>query len=182
MLVQISLKNKAVKNKLKFFFLLDQDNHGTFLDSLHNTEAAQKESKLLRFAIDYCRASPNIFLKQKNILNIGWRNTKFHFDVDIEIYNNYNYKNEVFQVNNFLILQKQENSILSAIPINKALINFDDMMIKESFVNLFQSLNHKNLSINLHFEILKNQNLLIKIQKFYESGSLKDLLFKSVIF
>lgn len=55
-------------------------------------------------------------------------------------------------------------------------------MIKESFVNLFQSLNHKNLSINLHFEILKNQNLLIKIQKFYESGSLKDLLFKSVIF
>ena len=70
---------------------------------------------------------------------------------------------------------------MTAIPINKALINFDDALLKESFMNLFQSFNHKNLMKNLHLDILKNHNLLIKIQKFYENGSLKDLLFKSVI-
>ncbi len=69
---------------------------------------------------------------------------------------------------------------MTAIPINKALINFDDLMLKESFTNLYLSFNHKNLMKNLHFDILKNQNLLVKIQKFYENGSIKDLLFKSV--
>ena len=63
---------------------------------------------------------------------------------------------------------------MTVVPLNKSLINFDDLLIKESFINLFSSFNHKNLAVNLHFDILKNHNLLIKIQKFNENGSLKD--------
>lgn len=70
---------------------------------------------------------------------------------------------------------------MTAIPINKSLINFEDVMLKEGFINLIQSFRHKNISKNLHFDILKNQNLIVKIQKYYENGSLKDILYKSVI-
>jgi len=70
---------------------------------------------------------------------------------------------------------------MTAIPINKALINFEDVMLKEGFINLIQSFRHKNVCKNLHLDVLKNQNLMVKIQKFYENGSLKDVLFKSVI-
>jgi len=55
---------------------------------------AEKESKISRFAIDYCRASPNINLKQKKTISIGWRNTKFHFDVQMELTNSLNYTTE----------------------------------------------------------------------------------------
>lgn len=34
--------------------------------------------------------------------------------------------------------------------------------------------------LNLHFDILKSQNLLVKIQKFYEEGSVKDKIYNSV--
>ena len=70
---------------------------------------------------------------------------------------------------------------MTAIPINKALINFEDVMLKEGFVNLIHSFNHRNILKNLHLDVLKNQNLMVKIQKFYENGSIKDVLYKSVI-
>jgi len=70
---------------------------------------------------------------------------------------------------------------MTAIPTNKSLINFDDVLQKEAFISLFQSFNHKNILRNLHFDILKNHNLLIKIQKLYEFGSLKDILNKSTV-
>ena len=70
---------------------------------------------------------------------------------------------------------------MTAIPINKALINFEDVMLKEGLVNLIHSFNHRNILKNLHLDVLKNQNLMVKIQKFYENGSIKDVLYKSVI-
>lgn len=70
---------------------------------------------------------------------------------------------------------------MTAIPINKALIDFEDVMLKEGFANLIQSFNHKNILKNLHLDVLKNQNLMVKIQKFYDSGSLRDVLYKTVI-
>ncbi len=69
---------------------------------------------------------------------------------------------------------------MTAIPINKALIDFEDVMLKEGFVNLIQSFSHRNILKNTHLDVLKNQNLIVKIQKFYENGSLKDVLYKSV--
>jgi hypothetical protein len=62
--------------------------------NLSKAELQEKEAKILRFGIDYCRASPNIHLKTKSILNTGWRNTKFHFDVDLELANSFSYKIE----------------------------------------------------------------------------------------
>lgn len=48
-------------------------------------ETSERINKLIRFAVDYCRASPNIMLKNKSLLNIGWRGQKFNYDVDFEI-------------------------------------------------------------------------------------------------
>ena len=70
---------------------------------------------------------------------------------------------------------------MTAIPINKALIDFEDVMLKEGFVNLIQSFKQKNILKILHLDVLKNQNLLVKIQKLYDSGSLRDVLYKTVI-
>jgi hypothetical protein len=77
----------------------NQNNNSIYLqnynfENMSISEVKEKEAKILRFAIDYCRASPNITLKNKNQMNIGWRNNKFHFDVDLEISNNFNFKSE----------------------------------------------------------------------------------------
>lgn len=76
-------------NEIKF------TNENNSFANLSKAEMQEKEAKIIRFAIDYCRASPNIHLKNKSILNIGWRNTKFHFDVDLELANSFNYKIEI---------------------------------------------------------------------------------------
>jgi hypothetical protein len=48
-------------------------------------DGSDKLNKIVRFAVDYCRASPNITLNNKNMLNIGWRIQKFNYDVSYEI-------------------------------------------------------------------------------------------------
>jgi len=66
-------------------------------------------------------------------------------------------------------------------PIHKSLVNFDDELIKENFCNLILSLNkNENIVSCYHFDILKNHNLLIKIEKFHPAGSLRDLIFGRV--
>lgn len=71
--------------------------------NLSKNELIERESKVSRFTIDYCRASPNIDLKQKKPISIGWRNTKFHFDVQIELTNSLNFSTEnVINLYNFL--------------------------------------------------------------------------------
>ncbi len=72
----------------------NNSNENSFFAGLSKAEMQDKEAKILRFAIDYCRASPNIHLKGKSILNIGWRSTKFHFDVDLELANSFSYNIE----------------------------------------------------------------------------------------
>jgi hypothetical protein len=60
-----------------------------------DNESSEKINKVVRFAEDYCRASPNISLKNKSLLNIGWRMQKYNYDVEYEIIN---YKGEKFLV------------------------------------------------------------------------------------
>jgi hypothetical protein len=50
-------------------------------------ESNERMAKLVRFGVDYCRASPNINLKNKTLLNIGWRVQKFNYEVDYGIVN-----------------------------------------------------------------------------------------------
>ena len=73
-------------------------------DSLHHMvekESQEKIAKLTRFGLDYCRASPNITLKRKSLLDIGWRINKYNYEVDYEIIN---YKGEILAVIIILIL------------------------------------------------------------------------------
>ena len=49
-----------------------------------SNDSNDKLNKIVRFAVDYCRASPNITLNNKNMLNIGWRIQKFNYDVEYE--------------------------------------------------------------------------------------------------
>jgi len=59
-------------------------------------ETNDKIAKLVRFGVDYCRASPNISLKNnKSLITIGWRTQKFNYDVEFE---KINYKGEKIQV------------------------------------------------------------------------------------
>ena len=58
-------------------------------------ESQNKLAKLTRFGLDYCRASPNITLKNKNLLDIGWRLQKYNYNVDFEVTN---YKGEKLAV------------------------------------------------------------------------------------
>jgi hypothetical protein len=70
-------------------------------DSYNSTasrENAEKNAKLIRFAVDYCRASPNISLKVQELLAIGWRGNKYNFDVNYELIN---YNGERVSVNIF---------------------------------------------------------------------------------
>ena len=46
-------------------------------------------NKIIKFSFDYCRASPNMNLRNKKTLNIGWRINKFNFSINYEV-SNYN--------------------------------------------------------------------------------------------
>ncbi len=76
-------------------------------DSLSNyieKEAKEKISKLIRFGVDYCRASPNISLiNNKSLLEIGWRAQKYSYDVQFETVNFKSDKLTVFNILIFLI-------------------------------------------------------------------------------
>lgn len=88
-----NLKNETKKKDQKY---LEKDLDTS--DSLHRIiekESQDKLAKLTRFGLDYCRASPNITLKRKNLLDIGWRNQKYNYEVDYEIVN---YKGEKLAV------------------------------------------------------------------------------------
>lgn len=78
----------AKKNNDNEYFY---NNSNGITANLSKNELDEKENKISRFVNDYCRASPNISLKQKQTIFMGWRNTKFHFEVDIDMQNlNYN--------------------------------------------------------------------------------------------
>ena len=66
---------------------LSIENNNDTLSNFMEKETSERNNKLIRFGEDYCRASPNINLKQKSLLNIGWRTAKFNYEVDYEIVN-----------------------------------------------------------------------------------------------
>jgi hypothetical protein len=65
----------------------DELNTSGSLSSALEKESTDRTAKLLRFGADYCRASPNIALRNKSMLNIGWRTQKYNYDVDYEMIN-----------------------------------------------------------------------------------------------
>jgi hypothetical protein len=72
------------------------------LSKYFEKETDERINKLIRFGVDYCRASPNITLKNnKSLLNIGWRLQKFSYDVE---YETQNYKGEKLSVFLYLII------------------------------------------------------------------------------
>ena len=86
-------KNEKTKKEISY-----ENNEIEDSDSLHNMvekESQEKIAKLTRFGLDYCRASPNIILKRKSLLDIGWRKNKYNYEVDYEIIN---YKGEILAV------------------------------------------------------------------------------------
>lgn len=68
------------------------------------------------------------------------------------------------------------------IPINRALIDLSNESNKEMIKTLIYDLTTSNEFIqpNLHFDIVYNQKLFIKINEFNENGTLKDLIYKTV--
>jgi hypothetical protein len=68
---------------------IEQDlNTSDSLSHYFEKETNERINKLIRFGVDYCRASPNISLKNnKSLLNIGWRTQKFNYDVEYETVN-----------------------------------------------------------------------------------------------
>ena len=70
---------------------------------------------------------------------------------------------------------------MTATPINKAFINFENDFTRESFTKVLKTLtsNSKYFMPYLHFDILHKQKLMIKIEKVNEYGSIKDLIYKS---
>jgi len=70
---------------------------------------------------------------------------------------------------------------MTATPINKSFINFEDDFTRESFTKVLKTLstNNKYIMPFLHFDILHKQKLMIKIEKVNEYGSIKDLIYKS---
>ena len=70
---------------------------------------------------------------------------------------------------------------MTATPINKSFINFEDDFTKDSFTKVLNTLtsNNKLLMPFLHFDILYKQKLMIKIEKINQYGSIKDLIYKS---
>ncbi len=99
-----TLKNNE-NNKFKFpdrdtrlddnILIEEKENVSDSLSNYLEKETKEKTSKLIRFAEDLCRASPNINLKSKFILNIGWRTQKFNFQV---VFDEVNYKGERLEV------------------------------------------------------------------------------------
>ncbi len=70
---------------------------------------------------------------------------------------------------------------MTALPINKSLLNFEDDTTRDNFSKLltFLTNNKKHFMPYLHFDILPSQKLMIKIQAYNNYGSLKDLIYKS---
>lgn len=83
------------KDDKRFFNEKNNNDYNTFNNDINinmnsdiNVKLDNKYSQFNRFALNYCRSSPNITLKNKNILFLGWRNSKSNFEVEYELDNN----------------------------------------------------------------------------------------------
>lgn len=147
---------------------------GIFVNNFSkDSDNSDKVKKLMRFASDYCRASPNISFKENlslNSINLGSRQTKSNFIVEYEHFSKIS--GEKYNI----------SSIMTLIPINKSPLNYDKEVNREGLKNLLFNLEAiSNCSSFLHIDMLYNQKILIKIQQIYSNGSIKDLIYKNTV-
>jgi hypothetical protein len=69
---------------------------------------------------------------------------------------------------------------MTVLPTNQSILKLEDDFIKENYLKLLHSFQHKNILPYLHVDILNTQRLLIKIQEVKEYGSLRDMIYKAV--
>ena len=56
-------------------------------EKLKENDDSNRKLKLLRFANDYCRSSPNMQLKDRHsLLELGWRPCKSEYLIDYELF------------------------------------------------------------------------------------------------
>jgi len=119
---------------------------------------ASNTEKMLRFALDYCRASPNIILKDQKQVCFSWRNAKTNFKVEYEKF----------------------NSILTTMPVSKTNVDLEDDFAREAFIGALLHVSRCGLVAPFQdLSILNTQKQLIKIVPFYSCGSLRDLIHKT---
>ena len=160
------------KKFLNFFRNKFNDNNiNNHNNSNYPLTGENTEKNVIKFINEFCKNSPNIYLKSKNELNISFRKKfKFDFNVyyeNISVINGKKYKND---------------SILTIIPLNNCLIDLEEDNLRNLFVNLINNTFNKNkkyLVNNYNLDILYNQKILIKIYPIYSFGSLRDLIYST---
>ena len=71
---------------------------------------------------------------------------------------------------------------MTAVPTNRSFVDFEDDFVRENYIKLLNSFSHRNILEYLHLDILVSQKIMLKIQQFKKNGSLKDYIYKSVIY
>ena len=143
----------------------NENSYDTFtLSSSGNSKEKQKE-KINRFAIDYCRSSPNITHK-KPIDKEGENNKKYNFSVNYESLSESGEKVKI-------------DCVMTLISIEKGLINIEEDFIKNNFQKMicYMSNQFKKFIVPyLHFVCLNKQKMLIKIVPHFSKGTIRDLI------
>ena len=120
-------------------------------------------AKINRFAIDFCRSSPNI--THKNPIEKYDKNSKHNYSV--------NYETLSIEGKKMIL-----DCIMTVIPLNEnILINIEEDYIKNMFQKMIYELSNKNKKFivpYLHFVILNKQKMMIKIVPKYKSESLRE--------
>lgn len=160
------LTKKFVNYINNFSPLNSNDNsYDTFtLSSSGNPKEKQKE-KINRFAIDYCRSSPNITHK-KPIDKEGEDNKTYEFSVNYETLSENGEKIKI-------------DCVMTLVSIEKGLINIEEDFIKNNFQKMicYMSNQFKKFIVPyLHFVCLNKQKMMIKIVPNFSNLTIRDLI------
>ena len=158
---------KEKSNDIAALFVSENNNSNENFDGYEIEEKKERINRLVRFAGDYCRASPNINFKEKySLLELGWRSSKSSFVVDYDYFSRFSGEKRMIP------------SIMTVYPILKCNLNLDKESNREALKNLIFLLeNFNGVCSFIHLDLMYPQKMLIKIQHQEETGSLKDSLF-----
>ena len=121
-------------------------------------------AKINRFAIDFCRSSPNI--THKCPIEKYDKKSKHNYSV--------NYDTLSVEGKKMIL-----DCVMTVIPLNEnILINIEEDYIKNMFQKMIYELSNKNKKFivpYLHFVILNKQKVMIKIVPKYKSESLREV-------
>ena len=164
--------SSLTKKFLNFFRNKFNDNNINNHNNSNNPlNGENTEKNVIKFINEFCKNSPNIYLKSKNELNISFRK-KFKFDFNV-------YYENISVING---KKYKSDSILTIIPLNNCLIDLEEDNLRNLFVNLINNTfnqNKKYLVNNYNLDLLYNQKILIKIYPIYSLGSLRDLIYST---